>query len=276
MIFQIDRKQKILPYCLFYPNNTIKFQKNRESNDICLTISPITSDAIIINSLIKQKIVLEQWEDDICHNKYALFSNCYNLTGSPICGNNVTDMYSTYSNCPNLTGSPVCGPNVVNMAYTYGYCPNLTGSPVCGDTVTNMYYPYDGCKNLYGNMYMFSDYVSNVYYCFNTRNNNNMLNIYVNKNSISYSFLAGKSVTFTNAGSYLYNTRDNIYIYPVKNVQEAYEVSTAPIVNISELVDFTVVSINNNYVLSDWKQTTNGVTGTEVIIPYTPNFNIIY
>ena len=48
---------------------------------------------------------------------YAYFE-CYNLTGSPVCGNNVTDMRYTYFNCINITGSPVCGNNVTNMYKT--------------------------------------------------------------------------------------------------------------------------------------------------------------
>ena len=54
----------------------------------------------------------------------------------------------TYYNCTNLTGSPVCGSNVTNMGYTYWGCRNLTGSPVCGNSVTNMTSTYSNCSNL--------------------------------------------------------------------------------------------------------------------------------
>jgi hypothetical protein len=66
------------------------------------------------------------------------FYSCTNLTGSPACGDKVTNMFNTYSSCRNLTGSPACGNNVTNMACTYSSCSNLTGSPVCGDNVTDM------------------------------------------------------------------------------------------------------------------------------------------
>jgi len=42
------------------------------------------------------------------------------------------------------------------------------------------------------------------------------------------------------------------------------------------LNDFVVKYYKNNYILIDWKQTTNGVLGTEVIVPSIPNYNIIY
>ena len=47
-------------------------------------------------------------------------------------------MYRTYFSCRKLTGSPVCGDNVTNMAFAYDRCRNLTGLPVCGDKVTDM------------------------------------------------------------------------------------------------------------------------------------------
>ena len=37
-------------------------------------------------------------------------------------------MYFTYAYCNNLTGSPVCGPNVTNMTEAYIYCSNLNDS----------------------------------------------------------------------------------------------------------------------------------------------------
>ena len=162
---------------------------------------------------------------------YFTYNSCYNLTGSPVCGDNVTDMYCTYRNCYNLTGSPVCGNNVTNMAYAYTDCYNLTGSPVCGNNVTNMYYTYYNCRNLTGNAYFYSSSVTNVRYCFYNKNNSIRLNLYVPSNSTtnttihynnSYS-LVGTSITWTNAGTYQYNTTYNIYIYPVANVAAARE-----------------------------------------------------
>ncbi len=44
-----------------------------------------------------------------CQN---LFSNCTNITGSPVCGDSVAYAASMYRNCVNLTGIPVCGINV--------------------------------------------------------------------------------------------------------------------------------------------------------------------
>jgi hypothetical protein len=140
------------------------------------------------------------------------YTNCYNLTGSPACGDNVTNMHSTYNECRNLTGSPVCGPNVIIMNKTY----------------------YN-CRNLGSNGYFYSNRVSDIYSCFGERNTNTRLNLYVPANSTtlttclntdSTTSLTGTSITWTNsvaANGYYYNATRNIYIYPVANVEQAYK-----------------------------------------------------
>ena len=137
-------------------------------------------------------------------------------------------LYNAFYNMRNLTSANI--PNTVtNMSSTYWNCQNLTGSPVCGNNVTSMSSTYRNCYNLHGNAYFYSNRVSNIYNCFYGRNSSNTLNIYVHNGSStlsrlkynnSYS-LVGTSITWTNAGTYLYNTSYNIYIYPVDNVADA-------------------------------------------------------
>ena len=83
-------------------------------------------------------------------NMSLTYYRCYNLTGSPVCGEKVVDMSETYRQCYNLAGSPVCGNNVTNMYFTYDECYNLTGSPVCGEKVVDMVGAYHQCYNLTG------------------------------------------------------------------------------------------------------------------------------
>ena len=140
---------------------------------------------------------------------------------------NLINMAYAYYSCRNLTGTPVCGKNVTDMHYAYAYCYNLTGAPVCGNNVTNMAYAYYNCKNLWGDAYVLSPNVTNVASCFYGRNVRKRLNIYVQAGSttntvVHYnnmsSLTGGFSIIWTNAGSYQYNTASNIYIYPVANV----------------------------------------------------------
>ena len=150
------------------------------------------------------------------------YRNCINLTGSPVCGNNVTNMINAYQNCKNLTGSPVCGEKVTSMAYAYYDCINLTGSPVCGNNVTNMAGTYYGCVNL--NADTFYIYAKNIQYaqeCFSGKNNSRRYNIHVPANSVTFNTfinktvysLVGEVITWTNNGTCWYNTKYNLYIY---------------------------------------------------------------
>ena len=79
---------------------------------------------------------------------FRTFFNCFNIIGSPVCGNKVTNFAEAYARCYNLTGNPACGANVINMSQTYYECYNLNGPAVCSPTVTNMCYGYYHCYNI--------------------------------------------------------------------------------------------------------------------------------
>ena len=159
---------------------------------------------------------------------HSTYFQCKNLTGSPVCGNNVTNMYGTYSGCRNLTGSPVCGDNVTDMGHTYFYCYNLTGSPVCGNNVTSMWNTYAGCRNLNeGTFYFYSNKVSQAQNCFYYKNNLRRYNIHVPAGSKTLQTffinntqsIVGVPITWTNEGNNFYNTAYNIYIYANTSMQ---------------------------------------------------------
>lgn len=158
------------------------------------------------------------------------YANCINLTGSPVCGANVTSMYAAYQNCTNLTGAPVCGNKVTDFRSAYRYCNKLSGTPVCGPNVNTMDSTYSGCTNLSaGNCYFYSPSVASMNWTFEGRNASRRWNIYVPSNSTTLTTLlasttklvTGTPLTWTDAGSYYYNTQQNIYIYPVTNVMAA-------------------------------------------------------
>jgi hypothetical protein len=153
------------------------------------------------------------------------YGGCYlNLTGSPVCGSNVTNMSGTYSSCNKLTGSPVCGSKVTDMSSAYFNCANLTGSPACGSNVTNMAYAYYNCGKLdRTNIRFLSKNITNVAYCLAMPWSVYRCNIHVYKNSTTLkaclssankTTLVGNTVSWTNAGSYYYNSSYSLYIYP--------------------------------------------------------------
>ena len=233
-------------------------------------------------------------------NMTNAYAECMKLTGSPVCGNSVIDMTNAYNYCRNMRGNAVCGPNVTNMSNAYANCSNLTGSAACGPNVTNMSWAYFQASNITtavcgpkvtnmystyeytdvrGNMYMYSNNVTNMYECFTGRNKDTRLNIYVQQNSVSlntclisnYSSMTGYNITWTNAisssGCY-YNSTYNIYIYPVANVYEAAKAESL-ITTYSTAVEETVHVAYENEVDSytDFTKSLPGVyipSGSEV------------
>ena len=172
----------------------------------------------------------------VCGNKVTdmvyTYQNCYSLTGSPVCGPNVTNMSKAYWNCYNLTGSPVCGNKVTNMAYTYQNCTNLTGAPVCGPNVTSMYCTYRNCTNVYGDMYIYSNNITNMIDCFSGRNTSKQLNIFVNFGTNSYTsvrtnIIADEALDWTvpDGSIYCYNDTANILVFNMQTTNMYYAFS---------------------------------------------------
>lgn len=160
------------------------------------------------------------------------------LKGQPIVGNNVTNMSSTYFDCSNITGHPVCGPKVLDMHCTYSFCDNLSGPYIAGPSVQTMTYTYLMFNyHRAKNAYLYSPNIVNAKGCFSLVDRDdqfddvtyNRLNIYAPENSITMQTLltstdnsiVESNITYTNAGTYYYNTWYNIYIYPVENVAAA-------------------------------------------------------
>lgn len=124
-----------------------------------------------------------------------------------------------YDKCFNLSGEPVCGPNVTNLYATYRSCYNLTG---------NMYILSDNVQNA---ALCFDDtgYIANN--CNETDGGCNCypLNIYVNKNTTSLeSFIqdgafsiCGSSMEWSKPNDDVwYSSRYLITICAVDNVRD--------------------------------------------------------
>ena len=153
------------------------------------------------------------------------YYNCQNLTGSPVCGNNVTAMTNAYYYCTNLTGSPVCGEKVTSMVNTYRNCVNLTGTPVFGNNVVYLNNAYRNCANLSsGTINLYSNNVSYMTSCFYGKNKSRRYNIRAYQNTNTWNTLyknntqsiVGANITWTNyTNGGFYNTTYNIYVLPI-------------------------------------------------------------
>lgn len=155
------------------------------------------------------------------------FCNCTNLKYVKI-GPNAIYMENAFNNCTNLT-SAVCSEETLTMASTYYNCTNLTEA-ICGNKVANMSNCYARCINIKGDAYFYSKDIYNAHRCFYGRNTSNRLNIYIPKDSDSVNVLTlpdsassitGNQISWTYDIRCCYNTLENIYIYPVDDVEEA-------------------------------------------------------
>jgi hypothetical protein len=105
--------------------------------------------------------------------------------------------------------------------------------------------------------------------CFYGRNTSNMLNIYVPVGSTTLTTclqsdansMFGEAVTWTNdvTNKCYYNTQYNVYIYNgIPTIEDI-------------LIDFNYTSHDNGMVtLTGWKQTLNGVSSYDMVIPNDP------
>jgi hypothetical protein len=140
------------------------------SNIKVINVLGLSKRVVNLSSSFKNSTTLKSFDANACHvinadatfrgcpnlttvvnlsnatSMYMTYSNCYNLTGQPTCGDYVTDMGYAYENCRSLIGSPACGPNVMSMIYAYSGCSNLMGEAVCGPNVVNLMGAYQGCN----------------------------------------------------------------------------------------------------------------------------------
>jgi hypothetical protein len=89
---------------------------------------------------------------------------------------------------------------------------------------------YENCP-IQGNVYIYPASITNISGCFKGRPTTNMLNIYALNGSSALTKLKwtntksilGTTVTWTEdtTNKCFYNTTQNVYIYPVANVEEA-------------------------------------------------------
>lgn len=166
-----------------------------------------------------------------------------------------------YKDCHNLTGSPVCGKNVTGMAYTYYNCTNLHGNAYfysnSVSNVVNCFYGRNVSNRL--NIYVHSGSTTNTTVLYNDSKS-----------------LVGSPITwvddYSTNGCY-YNTSYNIYIYPVVNVAAARLINDFdPEV---DLIDFEYTEEDDGtYTLTAWKETYNGEPSVDCVIPNSKLINL--
>jgi hypothetical protein len=116
-------------------------------------------------------------------------------------------MSSAYSGCYNITGSPVCGPNVTDVSYAYDYCSNFKPNVYFySNNITSV----TNCFGAWGSRNMLNIYVPQ---------NSITLNTCLNENR--YKSITGSNCRWISDGNYYYDTNSRFRIYPVADVEAA-------------------------------------------------------
>ena len=143
------------------------------------------------------------------------FRSCSSLVNAPVIPNSVTYMYGTFNGCSSLVNAPAIPNSVTDMRRTFNGCSNLVNAPVIPNSVTNMWSTFSRCSNLIGDIYIYSNQVSNATDCF--YNTSLTKNVHIpftygnNINTRTYnSFIAaGYDTLGTTDGVYLKNLTIN-------------------------------------------------------------------
>lgn len=98
-------------------------------------------------------------------NLHTAFANCYHLSGSPRCTDNIKCMYGAYYNGVRLTGEGIISANANNLIGTYFNCKNITSINCINTKATMMVETFYNCTNLSGNLYD-ADWAKSLKDCF--------------------------------------------------------------------------------------------------------------
>lgn len=125
---------------------------------------------------------------DSVTNMYMTFYDCPSLKYAPYLGNSVTNMQRAFYGCTNLVNAPVIPNSVVDMRNTFSNCSNLVTAPVIGQSVVDMRDTFSDCTNLTGDIYIYSNNLSQIKGCFS--NTYSPKNIYVYPNTKTYNTIS--------------------------------------------------------------------------------------
>ena len=196
----------------------------------------------IANWFVNSKLQTVEFNPSSIINMPNAFYNCRNLTGQPVCGNNVVNFYGAYYSCPNVSGTSSFGERVEDIRFSYYGGTNLSLPAIIPANVTLINGCFKGCNFPSGNFYFYSNKIEGCYNFFNkVKKSATRHNFYylaetttaktIEKNGEDFGIVGGETVTYTDVadGVYAngkvrigckYNTSYNIYLYPVNTVED--------------------------------------------------------
>ena len=168
------------------------------------------------------------------------------ITTPPVIPDVVTNLQYTFYGCRNLLNPPVIPESVTNMQCSFQEC-NFDTAPVIPQNVINLNCTFYNCNNLVGDVYIYSDKVTNANGCFHiTSDTPKTKYVYIpfkdanNNNTTTYN-------SFISAGYDANGTKDGVYLRELVK----YTLTINPVPS-----DATVTFIGDGEVSADGKSIT--------------------
>ena len=129
----------------------------------CTNISTMEGTFFACSNLIESPVI-----PNSVLSLRGTFYGCTNLASASIVPQSVTNMEMTYYACTNLASAPSVSNSVTTLFNCYTGCSRLTNTPDMNNakSVINMYATFAFCSGLVGNIFIPSENITNVMYCF--------------------------------------------------------------------------------------------------------------
>lgn len=143
------------------------------------------------------------------NNMTYTFYNCYNLTNVQSIPNSVQNMAGTFNGCTNLINTPVIPDSVKDVMYLFNGCTNLiNGTSIPNNNITSLANTFRNCINLTGDIYIYSEKISDLTLAF--AGTSNIKNVYIPFNNAGINTITYN--TFISAGYTSTGTKEGVYL----------------------------------------------------------------
>ncbi len=185
----------------------------------------------------------------------GLFHGCESLQTGAVLPNSVTNASYIYWHCTNITNIPNLPNNITDLSGGFTLCNKLVTAPIIPASVSGSIYStvytgglFQDCTNLTGNIYIYSNQITNAYNCFNGTSLTK--NVYIpfkyanNVNTATYN-------SFIAAG---YKTDGSVNGVYLKDLNELFAVDDA---------NYTITNVANTIYLNKYIG-----SAVDVVVPW--------
>ena len=108
-----------------------------------------------------------------------MYCTALNTVSNLIFPDNITDYQRVFMHCAELTSVPALSNTAVDLYEAFEYCNKLITAPIIPNSVTRMYGTFGYCNALMGNIYIYSNQITEASYCFSNFGAVPIKNVYI-------------------------------------------------------------------------------------------------